>query len=40
MNLAILASLQKYYIKDPTRPKPKEITIDNYKELTRDERLD
>jgi hypothetical protein len=32
--------LEKYYIKDPTRLKPKEITADNYKDSTRDKRLD
>jgi hypothetical protein len=40
MNLAISASLEKYYIKDPTRLKLKEITAENYKDSTRDERLD
>ena len=40
MNLAISAGLEKYYITDPTRPKPKEITAENYKDSTRDERLD
>jgi hypothetical protein len=40
MNLAILASLRKYYVKDPIRPKPKEITAENYEKSTREQRLD
>jgi hypothetical protein len=39
-NLAKSASLAKYLIKNPINPKPKEITADNVKTATKEERQD
>lgn len=40
LNLAIVLDLKRHLIDDPLDPKPKEITLDNIKDATKQERLD
>jgi hypothetical protein len=40
LTLAKSVSMSKYFIEDPIRPRPKQVTIENIKEATRDQRLD